>query len=218
MRKLPLFVLFFLLAGTLSAGTIYTDRSLFVGALGTSLTDSYSPADGYPVGFASLSNAAMSAVFGETQYLTTGHSNANYILSDETYCAGCNGSFQLDFRATSIGTAQGVFGAGVDILANSPSLPYYAYVSFGNGTTGNYALPSDISFFGITSPDLISTIHFGLSGGNPTTGGSFKIDNLTIGTFGDGNGNGNGTVVIPEPSLTVIVGLALIGLALRRRQ
>jgi len=37
------------------------------------------------------------------------------------------------------------------------------------------------SFFGVTAPELIVSIHFGLEKGGYTQGGSFVIDNLTIG-------------------------------------
>ena len=78
-------VLTFGLIGTFSvtapayAGTItYTDRVTFQAALGASVTDNYS-ASGYQTGDSSsqvdfdvFSNAGMSAVLGETDYLTTG--------------------------------------------------------------------------------------------------------------------------------------------------
>jgi hypothetical protein len=104
------------------------------------------------------------------------------------------------------------------IRNNSPELPYYAFITFGDNTTLDYALPPYGSFFGIIDPLLIRSIHLGLSGGGATISGSFALDSLTIGTLANGNGNGNGPVAIPEPALTLIVGLALIGLALRRRQ
>ena len=209
-----------LLGGTLFAGTIYTDRSLFEGALGATLTDSYSAADGYPSGFDIYSDSTMSAFFGETKYRTTGFTNWNMVNSDVYYCAGCNGSFLLDFTETSLGTASGVYGVGMAISTNSDGLPYHAFITFGDNTTLDHALPPGESFFGIIDPQLIRSIHLGLSGGGATTSGSFTLESLTIGSLGNGNGNGNGngTVVIPEPALTAIVGLALVGLALRRRR
>ncbi|MBE7541275.1 MAG: PEP-CTERM sorting domain-containing protein [Bryobacteraceae bacterium] len=216
MHKVLFAVLLLMLGGTLFAGTIYTDRSLFEGALGATLTDSYSAADGYPSGFNIYSDSAMSAFFGETKYRTTGFPNWNMVNSDVHYCAGCNGSFLLDFTETSLGTASGVYGVGMAISTNSDGLPYHAFITFGDNTTLDHALPPGESFFGIIDPQLIRSIHLGLSGGAATTSGSFTLESLTIGSLG--NGNGNGTVVIPEPALTAIVGLALVGLALRRRR
>jgi len=91
----------------MSAATIYTDRTSFEPALGSYLTDGYSPADGYPGGFGLYGNAVMSAYFGETAYTTTGWLNHNIIQGGSTYCAGCNGSFELGFTATSVGSPAG---------------------------------------------------------------------------------------------------------------
>src|SRR4029078_417679 len=57
-------------------------------------------------------DAAMSVVIVETDYMTTGFMNLN-IVSGGAYCAGCNGSFQLSFTTTSVGTPAGVHGAGL---------------------------------------------------------------------------------------------------------
>jgi hypothetical protein len=63
--------------------------------------------------------------------------------------------------------------------------PYYAFITYGDGTTDDVLLPAvgegETRFFGVTAPELIESIHFGLSGGSSTTSGFFKIDNLTIG-------------------------------------
>jgi hypothetical protein len=101
----------------------------------------------------------------------------------------------------------GVGGVGLDITANSASLPYYAFITFGDGTTADVALPSGSSFFGVTAPELVASIHFGLSGGATTTSGSFVIDNLTI---------GQADAPAPAPPATPVpaLGLALLGLLL----
>lgn len=166
--------------------TFYTDRAAFQAGLGSFLTDDYSPASGYPSGFNIYNNAEMSAFFGETVYYTTGFPEWNFKNSAENYCAGCNGSFRLIFTSTSFTQGGvGIFGAGVDIVSNSSSLPYHAFITYGDATTESRALPSGSSFFGVTAPELIESIHFGLSDGSPTTSGSFVIDNLTIGNQGD---------------------------------
>ena len=166
--------------------TFYTNRTSFEAALGTTVTDDYGTPP-YPAGFGIYNNAPFSAYLGETDYQSTGFANLN-ILSGGAYCAGCNGSFQLSFLTTSVtqgGT--GVYGVGLDIVRNDSwvPVPYYAFITYGDGTTDDIALPvvpdGGLSFFGVTAPELIASIHFGLSGGGSTTSGSFQIDNLTIG-------------------------------------
>jgi hypothetical protein len=108
-------------------------------------------------------------------------------LGNPTYCAGCNGSYELRFANTSISEGGiGVQGVGIDIIVNSNNLPYVAYVTYGDGTTENFQLPvvsfGENVFFGITSPQLIEKIHFGLVNGGTTTSGIFSIDNLTLGS------------------------------------
>jgi len=161
--------------------TYYTDRGTFEAALAETVIDDYAPPT-YPAGFNIYNNATMSAFFGETDYFSTGFPDLNFHLDGDAYCAGCNGSFLLSFQTTSLTVGGiGVLGVGVDILTNDTSVPYVAFVTFGDGTTGEVSLPAGPSFFGVTAPELIESVHFGLSGGAPTTNGSFSIDNLTIG-------------------------------------
>ena len=194
-----------------AATTVYTDRDSFLSALGAQRTDAYSPAEGYAPGFSLLSNADMSAVFGETRYQSTGFQDIN-IIAQEGYCAGCNGSFLLSFTSTSLGTADGVFGVGTDIRFNSPAAegPYTAAVTFGDLGSTIFSLPTGPSFFGITSDRLINSIAFGP---NPSTtkGGFIGIDNLTIGSV---------VGAVPEPSTwaLMLLGFGSIGLAIRRRK
>ena len=106
---------------TAHANTItYSNSLTFQAALGASVTDNYSAA-GYQQGDVYenvFSNAAMSAVIGETDYQTTGWPNWNILQGsgNSTYCAGCNGSFRLTFNTTSVGTASGVYGAGFNFV------------------------------------------------------------------------------------------------------
>ncbi len=186
-----------------AATMIHASRSVFQSQLGSNFTDTYGAALGYPGSFAILSDAAMSAVVGQTKYQTTGFSNLN-IVGMGYYCAGCNGSFKLDFTSTSYTVDGGVYGAGFDIRYNSGGL-YDALVTFGNGSTALYQLPGSAGFWGITSDKAIAKIAFGPGGGNSRSG-SFGIDNLTIG-------------VVPEPAtwMMLITGFGMVGFGLRRR-
>ncbi len=127
--------------------TFFTDSSTFNATLGSSVTDSYTNSSYSFIN----TNAAMSAVLGETDYTSTGFSNHNIVQSNGSYCAGCNGSFQLGFTTTSVGTSSGVAGVGLNIGGNSSTVPYYAFISYGDGSTQNVALPIGASFFGVTA-------------------------------------------------------------------
>jgi hypothetical protein len=164
-----------------ATSTLYADRTSFEAALGDTVTDPYSKPPYPPGGGGVHDDATFSAFLGETDYHTTGFANTN-MLSSGGYCAGCNGSFELSFKTTSVTeSGAGVYGVGLDILSNNVVLPYYAFITYGDGTTEDVALPVGASFFGVTAPELIEKIHFGLSGGGATQDGYFAIDNLTIG-------------------------------------
>ena len=203
--------------------TIYDDRSTFEATLGAFVVDDYED-PGYEMGDKAdevsidiFSNAAMSAVVGETDYFTTGFDNHNIIQhgsGDNTYCAGCNGSYELGFATTSVGDADGVFGVGWDIWFNRETLPYHAFITFGDGTTHDAALPIAAAidrFFGVTSSQKIRSIHLGLADGGVTRDGSFVIDDLTIGAA---------AATIPEPVTvtTGLLGLSTLATLIRRRR
>ncbi len=173
--------------------TYYNSLASFTNDIQSSVTDDYSN-PGYVF---IQNNAAMNAVLGETDYETTGFDNLN-IVSGGYYCAGCNGSFRLSFTTTSVGTAAGVNGVGVDIPVNSPMLPYYAYITFADGTTEDVQLPGAGSFWGVSAPERIESIHFGLSMGGATQNGSFGIDNLIIGDGMDTTPCGDGIATPDE--------------------
>lgn len=199
------------LAGPASAATTtFTDAAAFNAMLSVSVVDDYSN----PAYQFLNSNAAMSAVLGETDYASTGFSDRNFVFG--YYCAGCNGSFVLGFTTTSVGTSSGVFGVGLNYF-NEFSPLYTAFVTFGNGTTANFALPQVSytgqvlgTFFGVTSDLLISSIAFGLADGGIARAGSFGIDNLTIGSAVT-------AVPLPAGGVLLLTGLAGFGWLRRRR-
>jgi hypothetical protein len=214
------------LLGLLAAGLLATpmaaqaglvfDRSAFEASLDKLVTDDYENS-----GYVFIqNNDDMTSVLNETRYTSTNNSNLNIVTGGPVgnyYCAGCNGSFLLDFTSTSVGTTAGVYGVGFDFV-NSTSLPYIAYIIYGDGSSENLALsanyaPTDsaftFTFLGITSDLLISSIHFGLSDGGATGGGYFGIDNLTIGSIT--------TATVPEPGTLALLGLGLVGMGMRRR-
>jgi hypothetical protein len=187
------------------AATLFGDRSTFQSNLSNIIVDDYSN-PGYLAGdqtnnsaISIHTNASMNNVLGETKYQTTGFDDLNIMLksSNIEYCAGCNGSFLLDFTETSVGTALGVFGAGFDILS---ATQYVAHVTFGDNSTQDYSLANQ-QFWGITSDKSIKSIHVGLENGATTVEGYISIDNLTI-----------GATSVPEPTTMLgIFGLGAIG-------
>lgn len=218
-RALAAFVIFTSLNA--HAAIIYSDQADFEATLGNSFIDDYSD-DAYRRGdevnastFDSFSNAAISAIMGETVYRSTGFDDMNFIVGqlagDYAYCAGCNGSFLLDFTSTSVGTDTGVFGVGLSIYGEERVFGTIAFVTFGDGSTSNFVLPAAVEgespFWGITSSALISSIHFGLEDGQTTTSSRMALDSLIIGSASD----------IPEPS-TLFLSLLAGGLLLARRR
>jgi hypothetical protein len=200
------------MAGTQAqATTLFNDRTTFQNNLSTFIVDDYEN-PGYKSGNIAntptldiFTDAAMSSVFGETKYKTTtpfNSPNGYNLISERSagndiYCAGCNGSFILDFTQTTVGNALGVFGAGFDILSRTD---YFARVTFGDNSIQDFSLAGK-SFWGLTSEKSIKTVNVGLQGGLPTTNGSIQIDNLTIGA--------NATKSVPEPAS--VLGLLAFG-------
>ena len=197
---------------------LYMDRLLFEATLGSSFTDTYDVSN---YGVDAYNDAAMNAVLGQTRYTTTtfvGNNLVKGVGDQRHYCAGCNGSFLLDFTMTALlGPGDGVFGVGFDVFGNETVSNYTAFVTFGDNSVANYEIPNanpgEFPFWGITDSLLIRSIHFGLPGGGAYPGDSTSVnnpsmalDNLTIGSMGDMS-------VIPLPAAFWLFATALAGLA-----
>src|SRR5271166_2246482 len=201
-----------------AAPIFYDSRAAFDAAIGTSITDTY---DDYGNGNGNLifTDIQMNSVFGQTRYTPTENPNLNIVglvisgfLGNPAYCAGCNGSFTLDFMHTTIGSSKGVYGVAFDFvnLGNLGVPPYTAFITFGDGSTLNEPIPAEgglvgggiqlpPGFFGVTSDSLISSIALGLPNGEPTGFGFFAEDNLTIA----------GPPAVPEPTSIALIATAL---------
>lgn len=203
-------------AGTLNAATLYNNRASFEAVLASFVTDDYEAlayrsGDALDGGEIDIhTNASMNAIFSETRYTTTGFLDWNVIfVSDGSrhYCAGCNGSYELDFTDTSVGTANGVGGVGLEVQVESVR-GTHAFVTYGDNSTEDFEIPVE-DFWGITSPIQIKKIHFGLENGGTNTDPSVQMidmDNLTIGAL------------VPEPNgLMLLLGaMTSIPLVARR--
>lgn len=220
------------------AASLYADRSTFENNLGSYVIDDYheelykngdlSNHEGYH----RFSDGAMSAILGETKYSTTGHDDSNQVTTgyaanngNFAYCAGCNGSFMMQFDSTSVGNSDGVYGVAFDMYYNylsdsgdywwpfpSNTEGYHAYVTFGDGTTYDYELPvaapidsttAHPSFWAITSKKYIKSVHIGDVNGGVARKSSFVMDNLTIGSASP--------VPLPAASWLFLGGMAIIG-------
>jgi hypothetical protein len=225
--KKSIFFAFLLLLGfstyTVNAATIFLDETALRSTLGETFIDDYE-SDAYQH---VQNNNDMDNVFNQTKYIPTGHPDINIVgetfWSDHYYCAGCNGSFLLDFTGTSLSTELGIYGIGINFFnvdriddnAGDPpvSIPKYsAYVTFGNNLSENFLLPSgpwpDTHFWGITSDQGIKSIHFGFLDGRVTQDGDFGILDLTI---------GNQKAALPEPSAIILLCMGVVGILIRRR-
>lgn len=191
----------------------YTDRSSFEATLSRIIVDDYEN----PAYHFFMNNAQFSAVRNETRYTSTYFDNLallapmNAAQTDHGYCAGCNGSYRLDFSSTSIANQQGgIFGFGMDY--ESSEAPVTALITYADGSTENMALPSTPwGFFGVTSARSISSVAFGLADGVPSSAIYLVQDNLTI---------GQAVSAVPEASeLTMLVsGLTALAYLSRRRK
>jgi MYXO-CTERM domain-containing protein len=173
--------------------TYYNDQATFLADVTDNVLDDYSN-PGYVF---NQSNVQMSGVLGETDYESTGHMNIN-IVNGGYYCAGCNGSFELSFLTTSMGEPEGVNGVGFTIATHDVMNPYFAYITFADGTTADIQMPASGNFWGVTAPERIERIHLGLSMGGTTVGGSFGIDDLIIGDGFDETPCGDGIATPDE--------------------
>ncbi|RYZ84046.1 MAG: hypothetical protein EOO68_32140, partial [Moraxellaceae bacterium] len=113
-----------LTASTAFASVITNSRATFTTGLSSYLIDDYED-PGYRHGdridttsLDAFSDTAMTRVVGETSYKTTGFNNLNLMVgtTNHHYCAGCNGSFLLDFSTTSLTQNNGVSAIGFDFF------------------------------------------------------------------------------------------------------
>jgi hypothetical protein len=209
-----------------NATTIYQTRGAFLSSLTNVIVDDYEN----PNYKFQQTNAEMGAVLGQTKYTSTGQDNVAVVgpeLSGHYYCAGCNGSYLMDFQHTSISTNNTVYGVGFDYWADasmygslSDLYRVHAFVTFGDGSQQDILLNEGpwndfvtSDFLGITSDLGIRSIAVGLANGGASKLVYAAQDNLAIGQkFVTGDSE------IPEPSSIAVIGLAAAGLSFARRR
>lgn len=210
------------LANTANAGVItygWGERTQFESELGQSYTENFeNPAylhgDIVDNGSTQIfSDNRMNEISQEIGFRPTGWTGSNHIvpgwLDGRAYCAGCNGSFELNLTNTSYSVNGGVFGIGLDVFPSIDTF-YYASVLFADNTWIDFAIEDFVQFWGITSDTAIAKVHFGLAGHQPTKEGSFFVDDITIGSREAGN--------VPAPTAFLIMLIGLGGLGMIRRR
>lgn len=198
--------LFAVLAATLFAATAqavpvtHATRAGFEAGLSNIVVDDFNSAS---YGFINTAATMKALSAGSIGYESTFHNAPDWnIVSAGLLCWGCNGSGRVLLDDTTIGTADGVYGFGADLSFING---WTAFVTFGDGSTANYALAN--GFFGITADELIKQVHFGLPNGDPTANVG-ALDNVTIGN--------RGTPAVPEPTALALALLGFAGLRARR--
>lgn len=220
-----------LVSGAASAAPVtYSSQSLFLAAVGSSITDDYSNpgylrSNGPQPSF--MTDAYMSSVLGQTRYVDTMFPNHNEVVGPASggnpyFCTGCNGTFDLVFKNTSLTANGGVFGVSFNfrnggVPSGGASTGYDFLVTFADGTTWDYV--PDLSgppgpagftgdFFGVTSLVPIADIYFG-DHGAASMSTILALDNLTI---------AGAKTPVPEPLTLGMFGVGLAGMAALRRR
>lgn len=189
--------------------SVYNNSVDFLNAVAEVVTDDYeNPGYEYV-----QSNLDMNAVLNETKYLPTTWDNYNFVTIDftntQSYCAGCNGSFKLDFTSSSVAGVYGVYGLGFDVR----NALFTVYVGFGDGSFVDFSLPDGLGYFGITSELGIKTAYFGWSGLPSDGSGYLAIDNLSLART-------TSISSVPEPKsfALMLAGLGLFAFAQKRKK
>jgi hypothetical protein len=204
------FVLATLVATTASfaGGVVYTNRSAFVGALESVVTDDFASYELGPDEFEIISDVNMSALFTahngvSTTFESTYWDDWNYIQVVDgvrEFCWGCNGSGRITFPD------QDVNAFGMDLLwawngtPGNPGPLWVASITYCGGEKEDINLPRVFSeppkFFGVISGEPICTVHFGGANEAPWNDGELTFTNLSVGmtglpVFSDGFESGN---------------------------
>jgi hypothetical protein len=211
--------------GAYAGPTFYADRAAFLTQVGGSFTDDYTA---YNPGV--FTNAAMSAVLGETSYETLSFPDLNIVGNvfqkgdGSNYCAGCNGNFRLTFGSSSFSNGTGVYAVAVDIILNksSDTLPQLAgavLISFADGATQVIMIPpigydpqsgmykEESYFLGFSDSRGIASMTIGTE---PLSQRHFwVIDNLTI---------GSAPPAVSEPAALFLFGLGFAAIGYPRRR
>lgn len=201
----------------------YLSREAWNASVGAQDIDDFT-AGGYSTGdvyndasFDVHTDANMSAVRGQTRFRGTAYADRSIVFGN-SYCSGCNGSFELAFDGTSLTTGGGVYGVGLVFEFGDSGGRFNGFTAFttlADGATYNIQTPATNGFIGFTSSTApIQSIHFGRPNGQPDFFAPSRILELAIAAA-----PATDLTAVPEPGTLLLIGggLALVA-ALRARR
>ncbi|GHF87626.1 PEP-CTERM sorting domain-containing protein [Thalassotalea marina] len=205
MKKLILPLLALGLSATANAGiiTVYDNEADFLAA--TSISNSYNFDGDATSNFTDMDFGDFSITADGFDIETSISNSSSYFNSNHldfyTECCNVPDTMKINFDF-------GISAFGFDFSNEDPTSDFTVITIDGNSY--NVGTSGSAGFFGFTATGPISSVTFNDDAGNGGANTSTKYDNFIF-TRAD-------SVSVPEPTSIAILGLGVLGLALRRRK